>query len=156
MLLKKTKTQQQEKANPPIAKVRVGLITASIWERSTENGAFYSVSFERRYRDGEGNWKSSHSYDTQDLLSLAKAADLALVSDVEVKKRFELAKISMHRVADVGFDLSSKLGELLVEQNDLADLGTIKTAVLPYSRPTLHCEPRSTTATCGFCFTNGT
>ena len=77
MSLKKTKTQQQEKASPPIAKVRVGLITASIWERQTENGVFFNVSFERRYRDGEGNWKSSHSYDTQDLLALAKAADLA-------------------------------------------------------------------------------
>lgn len=76
MSFKKT-TKQQDKANPPVAKVRVGLITASIWERETEQGAFYSVSFERRYRDGEGNWKSSHSYDTQDLLALAKAADLA-------------------------------------------------------------------------------
>jgi hypothetical protein len=78
MSSKKTNTAStQEAAKPPVAKVRVGLITGSIWERDSENGTFYAVSFERRYRDGEGTWKSSHSYDTSDLLALAKAADLA-------------------------------------------------------------------------------
>ena len=88
MSLKKTQ-KQSEKANPPIAQVRVGLITASIWERQSEQGVFYSVSFERRYRDGEGNWKSSHSYDTQDLLALAKAADLAHTKIVQSQQEPE-------------------------------------------------------------------
>lgn len=78
MSSKKTNTATAtEAAKPPVAKVRVGLITGSIWERDSENGTFYAASFERRYRDGEGNWKSSHSYDTQDLLALSKVADLA-------------------------------------------------------------------------------
>lgn len=78
MSLKKTNNRNaSETANPPVAKIRVGLITGSIWERETEGGTFYSVSFERRYRDGEGNWKTSHSYDAGDLLTLAKVADLA-------------------------------------------------------------------------------
>jgi hypothetical protein len=82
MSFKKTKTaaapdKTAEPAKPPVARVRVGLITASIWERTSESGAFYAVSFERRYRDAQGNWQTSHSYDTHDLLSLAKAADLA-------------------------------------------------------------------------------
>lgn len=78
MSIKNAKTKKaSETAKPPVAKVRVGLITASIWERDTDVGTFYSVSFERRYRDAEGNWASSHSYDAQDLLALAKAADLA-------------------------------------------------------------------------------
>jgi hypothetical protein len=77
MTTKKANNATTETAKPPVAKIRVGLITASIWERSTENGTFYTVSFERRYRDGEGNFKSSHSYDAQDLLVLAKVADLA-------------------------------------------------------------------------------
>ena len=78
MSLKKTKTDEtREPAQPPVAKVRVRLITAAIWERKTDNGTFYNVTFERRYRDGQGNWKSSRSYDSSDLLALAKAADLA-------------------------------------------------------------------------------
>lgn len=78
MSLNKSKTAKgSEAGKPPVAKVRVGLITASIWERDSDKGIFYTVSFERRYRDAEGHWQSSHSYDTQDLLAVAKAADLA-------------------------------------------------------------------------------
>jgi hypothetical protein len=86
MSTKKTNTAAQDTAKPPVAKIRVGLITGSIWERSTENGTFYTVSFERRYRDGEGNFKSSHSYDAQDLLVLAKVADLAHSKILELQK----------------------------------------------------------------------
>ncbi len=75
MSFKKTKTE--EKANPPVAKVRVGLVTAAIWEKATDNGTFYNVTFERRYKDKDGNWHSTQSYDAYDLLNLAKAADLA-------------------------------------------------------------------------------
>ncbi|HEX5544972.1 MAG TPA: hypothetical protein VFX10_05695 [Nitrospira sp.] len=84
MSLKKSKTE--EKANPPAAKVRVGLITAAIWEKATENGTFYNVTFERRYKDSEGNWKSTSSYDAYDLLNLAKAADLAHTKILEAQE----------------------------------------------------------------------
>jgi hypothetical protein len=72
-----SKKQSTESAKPPVAKLRLGLINASIWERATENGKFHSVTFERRYRDGNGEWHSTHSYDTSDLLSLAKLTDQA-------------------------------------------------------------------------------
>jgi hypothetical protein len=71
------KSQSSESAKPPVAKLRLGLINASIWERATDNGKFHSVTFERRYRDANGEWHSTHSYDTSDLLSLAKLADQA-------------------------------------------------------------------------------
>jgi hypothetical protein len=88
MSLKKTKTTNdaQTPKQPPAAKVRVGLVTASIWERNSENGTFYTVSFERRYRDTEGAWQTSHSYDAQDLLALAKAADLAHTRIIEAQQ----------------------------------------------------------------------
>lgn len=79
------KKEAAETKNAPVAKVRVGLITASIWENQTEKGAFHNVTFERRYRDGEGNWKSSHSYNADDLLSLAKSADLAHTKITELR-----------------------------------------------------------------------
>jgi len=77
-------TKSEEKANPPVAKVRVGLISASIWENKTEKGTFYNVTFERRYKDGD-EWKTSHSYGTGDLLDLAKAADLAHTKIIEAQ-----------------------------------------------------------------------
>ena len=70
------KNEAAETKNPPVGKVRVGLITGSIWENKTDKGVFYNVTFERRYKDGD-EWKSSHSYNAGDLLELAKCADLA-------------------------------------------------------------------------------
>lgn len=74
MSIKKNKT---EKANPPITKVRVGLVSASVWENATEKGTHYSVTFDRRYRDDQGDWHSTNNYGVRDLLALAKCADLA-------------------------------------------------------------------------------
>jgi hypothetical protein len=71
------KSQSTETAKPPVAKLRLGLINASIWDRTTDNGTFHSVTFERRYRDSKGNWHSTHSYDASDLLTLSKLADQA-------------------------------------------------------------------------------
>ena len=78
------KNEPAETKNPPVAKVRVGLITGSIWENKTDKGNFYNVTFERRYKDGD-QWKSSHSYNADDLLALAKAADLANTKIVEAR-----------------------------------------------------------------------
>ena len=72
-----TSNKQAETAKPPVAKLRIGLISASIWERKTDKGAFHSVTFERRYKDSAGEWQSTHSYDSDDLLVLAKLADQA-------------------------------------------------------------------------------
>jgi hypothetical protein len=71
------KTQSTEPAKPPVAKLQIGLLSASIWERTTENGAFHTVTFERRYRDSNGEWHSTHGYAANDLLGLAKLADQA-------------------------------------------------------------------------------
>ena len=84
MSFKNTKNEAAETKNPPVAKVRVGLITASIWENTNDKGTFHNVTFERRYKDGD-QWKSSHSYNADDLLALAKAADLAHTQIVEYR-----------------------------------------------------------------------
>jgi hypothetical protein len=77
MTYKTTTKKPRESGKPPVAKLRIGLINAAIWERtSDEGGAFYSVTFERRYKDGD-SWKSTHSYNADDLLALAKLADQA-------------------------------------------------------------------------------
>jgi hypothetical protein len=63
--------------NKPVDKIRIGAVTASIWNNPSEKGDFYSVTFERSYK-GEGDaWKSSQSFRRDDLLELAKAADKA-------------------------------------------------------------------------------
>ena len=84
----KNSTNEAAETNPPVAKVRVGLITGSIWENKTAKGNFYNVTFERRYKDGD-QWKSSHSYNTGDLLELAKAADWAHTKILEATAKAE-------------------------------------------------------------------
>jgi hypothetical protein len=62
----------------PAAKVTLYPITAAVWRNESKEGdTFYSVTFERSYRDSDGNWKSSNSFNGDDLLLLAKVADLA-------------------------------------------------------------------------------
>lgn len=81
-----TKNETAEtKKSAPVAKIRVDLINASIWRNTTDKGTFYNVTFENRYRDSEGNWKSGHSYAAGDLLALAKAADLAHSKIIELR-----------------------------------------------------------------------
>ena len=81
-----TKNETAEtKKSAPVAKIRVDLINASIWKNTTDKGTFYNVTFENRYRDSEGNWKSGHSYAAGDLLAVAKAADLAHSKIIELR-----------------------------------------------------------------------
>ena len=71
-----TKETAETKKAGPFAKVRVGMINANIWKNTNDKGTFYNVTFENRYLDTEGKWKSGHSYGIDDLLPLAKLIDL--------------------------------------------------------------------------------
>jgi len=66
-------------ATKPISKVSMYPITAAIWRNANDKDgrAFYSVTFERGYKDETGNWKSTSAFNAGDLLLLAKVADLA-------------------------------------------------------------------------------
>jgi hypothetical protein len=69
-------THEPTKNAPPVHEVRIGLIKAAIWANQTEDGIRHNVTFERSYRDGE-DWKTTTSFGRDDLLALAKVADLA-------------------------------------------------------------------------------
>lgn len=60
----------------PAHEVRLGSVKAALWRNETETGTRYNVTFERLYRDGE-QWRSTDSFGRDDLLLLAKVADLA-------------------------------------------------------------------------------
>ncbi|MFI4893590.1 MAG: hypothetical protein ACIAQ0_09190 [Phycisphaerales bacterium JB058] len=62
----------------PIDHVRLGSINAAIWKNTDGGGRVrYSVTFERRYLDKDGNWQSTTGFGRDELLTLAKVADLA-------------------------------------------------------------------------------
>jgi hypothetical protein len=73
----------------PVKVVRIRNIRGNVWANRAQNGRlFYSVTFDRLWKDddelGEGNrvvkrgeWHQSGSFGADDLLLLAKIADLA-------------------------------------------------------------------------------
>ena len=61
----------------PAAKVTLFPVSAAIWRNENQKGVFYSVTFERSYKDDAGKWQTSSTFNASDLLLLAKAADLA-------------------------------------------------------------------------------
>lgn len=62
--------------NKPIHRIRLGAIAASVFSNEANDNAYYSVSIERSYKDGE-DWKHTKSFGRDDLLAVAKVADLA-------------------------------------------------------------------------------
>ena len=62
-------TGDKPKGNKPVHEITDGLLRAAIWQQDGEHGPHYSVTFRRRYKDGE-EWKDSSSYGRDDLLPL--------------------------------------------------------------------------------------
>ena len=67
---------QEAAKQRPAHEVRLGRIRAAIWANQGDNGPWYNVTLSRNYKDGE-EWKSSASFGRDDLLTVAKVADLA-------------------------------------------------------------------------------
>ena len=58
----------------PVAEIRVGRITATIWQNTpTDEGVFYSVHITRLFRRGS-TWDRTPAFGRDDLLTVAKVA----------------------------------------------------------------------------------
>lgn len=60
-------------SNQPAHKVKIGLITATVWD----NEGHHSVDLSRSYKTTEGDWKSVGSFFHTDLLNVAKCIERA-------------------------------------------------------------------------------
>ena len=71
----------------PVAKIRVGSVTASIWENTNDKGTtFRNVTFQRSYKDKDGKWcNADNGYNEEETLQLAKAADLAHTRIIQLR-----------------------------------------------------------------------
>lgn len=66
------------KNNKPVHEIKAWPVRAAIWRQESKNGAFYNVTFERSYKDKDDDqYKSSGSFNRDDLLSLAQIATKA-------------------------------------------------------------------------------
>jgi hypothetical protein len=64
----------EETKKSPVRKIRAGSVTASIWENVKDGKTRTSVTVQRSYKNGDGQWKNSDSYGGAELLELAKVA----------------------------------------------------------------------------------
>jgi hypothetical protein len=72
----------------PAEKVTLFPVEAAIWKNTSRGGdPYYSVTFERKYRAEDTKWKSTASFGGDDLLLLAKVADLAHSRVVELRSK---------------------------------------------------------------------
>ncbi|MBA5868079.1 MAG: hypothetical protein GDA67_15410 [Nitrospira sp. CR1.3] len=71
--------------NPPVDTLFYSPIRAAIWQNDTNTGRFFTVTFTRRYREGDA-WKDSASFNESDLPMLAKAA-------LDAHSRIQLRKV---------------------------------------------------------------
>ena len=69
----------------PIAHERIGNVEAAIWRNENEGRARYNVTFKRHYKDGDA-WNSTESFRRDDLLVLAKVADNAHTTILELQQ----------------------------------------------------------------------
>lgn len=74
----------------PEHKVKVGAVTASIWKRTVEkNGNSFvvrQVSLDRTYKDKNGDWQSTNSYDIGDVPKAVFALCRAYLSIMDASK----------------------------------------------------------------------
>ena len=62
--------------NKPVHEVRLGAVKAALWRNDTDSGVRFNVTITRLYKDGE-DWNNTDSFGRDDLLLVAKVADLA-------------------------------------------------------------------------------
>lgn len=60
----------------PVHEVRIGLIKACVWQNKRTIGDQYNVTIVRLYKNGDV-WKESAIFGRNDLLVVAKVADMA-------------------------------------------------------------------------------
>jgi hypothetical protein len=58
----------------PVDKFQEGPFQVSIWQNPSSKGDFRTATMDRRYKDKEGQFQTSHSYTASDLDHMEKAA----------------------------------------------------------------------------------
>lgn len=68
--------------NSPVARVKIGGVSAAIFRNEGEKGAFHTATIERSYKDGD-DWKTTNSFGTKDLAALSAVSQEALSKCLE-------------------------------------------------------------------------
>lgn len=71
-----TTMEKDKNTRRPVHEVRLGRVKGAIFANESDSGVWHCVVLKRLYRDGEGKWRSSDSFNRDDLLLVGKVSDL--------------------------------------------------------------------------------
>ena len=80
----------------PVEEVRIGRVKATVWHNGTDEQPRYNVTFSRLYKEGD-EWKSTQSFGRNDLLVLAKVADLVHTRIFQLPAEAELPEVQVDK-----------------------------------------------------------
>ena len=78
----------------PVDEIRIGRVKATVWRNGTDDKPRHNVTFSRLYKEGD-EWKSTQSFGRNDLLVLAKVADLAHTRIFQLPAEAELPEVQV-------------------------------------------------------------
>ena len=84
----------------PITEVRIGRVKATVWRNGTDEQPRHNVTFSRLYKDEAGEWKSTQSFGRNDLLLLAKVADLVHTRILQIPAEAEVPEVQVDKADD--------------------------------------------------------
>ena len=79
------------KPNRPVIDLRIGAVRAAIWANDHDGETYHTTSFSRLYKTEEGDWRDTVSFRRDDLLPLAKLADQAHTTILELQQEARAA-----------------------------------------------------------------
>ena len=63
----------------PVHEIRIGRIVAAIWENDSPHGSRHSVTLSKIFKGDAEKWQRTDSFWRDDLLTVAKVADIAFL-----------------------------------------------------------------------------
>ena len=63
--------------NKPVDTIRDRELKATIWKNFGKSGTFFTVEISRTYKDDQGKYHPSHSFNQDQLLRVSRLADIA-------------------------------------------------------------------------------
>ena len=84
----------------PVDEVRIGRVKATVWRNGTDEQPRHNVTFSRLYKDEAGEWKSTQSFGRNDLLVLAKVADLVHTRILQIPAEADLPEAQVDKGDD--------------------------------------------------------
>ena len=78
----------------PVEEVRIGRVKATVWRNGTDEQPRYNVTFSRLYKESD-QWKSTQSFGRNDLLVLAKVADLVHTRILQLPAEAEFPEVQV-------------------------------------------------------------